>query len=63
MWPFCVYKHNHTREGLKLNNLFFVLCDFCWFDFFGWMSAISGFLFTPFDFIVPVLLPAIFNWV
>ena len=54
----------HTFEGLELNNLFFVLFDIGWFDFFhvGWLSEITGFLIAPLDFIFLMLL-VIFNWV
>ena len=56
----------HTFEGLELNNLFFVLCDFWLFDIcnVSWLSEIIGFLMIIlFDFISLVLLLVIFNWV
>ena len=47
-----------TFGRLGMNNLFSVICDFRWFDFFdvGPLSEISGFFFHPNDIIFLVLL-------
>ena len=55
----------YTFEGLELNKIFCVLCDFCWFDFFhvARLSQNSGFFLIPSDFVFLVSLFDTYRWI